>query len=237
VRHCPEGHYPLRMPQTPNADEYLPLLRTQKNEVFAWIERAGFDPRAFEVGTSEWGSIECTRFAYRNSPYFFDVSTARHVYTLRYSPGLSQVVDHVLHLDGFDEIEGPFLAWLSFLRREVEAPDLWAMVHANAMLFLVGEVDVDNEPFTGAEVIQITDSVDRARIYLRESGVGTDVQRDADEKFDYLVERLGFLGRRDWAGVAFTTLAGIAIDAAFDPDRARQLFEIIVSSVRQLLAG
>jgi hypothetical protein len=75
------------MPDNPAPEDYLPLLRTQQSEAFAWVERAGFDPRDCEVGPATWGeTAQCTRFSYRDGPYFFDVGTARRSYHVRYSP-------------------------------------------------------------------------------------------------------------------------------------------------------
>lgn len=227
------------MPTNPSAEEYLPLLRSQQNEAFGWVVRSGFDPRDFEVGPATWGDdIACTRFAYKDSAFFLDVSTARGNFSIRYSPGSSELLTHQMSLGrDFAVAERPFLAWLAYLRREVEAPDLWAMAREGPTLFFVGGVVTDNDPFTAPELAQIAAAVERTRAYLIETGVEGEALADANAKLDYLVEASRRSGRFDWANIAFSTAWGVAVAAAFDPDRARALFEILAAPVRHLLAG
>jgi len=226
------------MVTTPSADEYRPLLRTQQNKAFAWVERSGFDPSAFEVGPAKWRDAQCTRFAYKGSAFFFDVSTVRQSYSVRHSPGASELFTHVTGFpQDFQAVERPFTAWLSYLRREVEAPDLWAMVHGGPTLFSAGGVVTNNDPFTAPELAKIVEAVDRARAYLAEVGVTGDVLREANSKLDYLVAASRRSGRFDWANVAFSIAWSIALAAAFGPDQARVLFETLATAVRQLIAG
>jgi hypothetical protein len=231
--------YSLYVPMTPSADEYLPLLRSQKNDAFRWVVQSGFDPRDFEVGNATWGDdAACTRFAYRDSAFFLDVSTVRGSFSLRHSPGSSEVLTHQMSLGSdFHAVERPFLAWLAYLRREVEAPDLWAMAQEGPTLFFVGGVATDNDPFTAPELAQIAAAVERTRVYLVENGVEGEALEDANRKLDYLVEVSRRSGRFDWANIAFSTAWGVAVAAAFDPDRARVLFEILAAPVRHLLSG
>jgi hypothetical protein len=228
------------MPQNPSAEEYYPLLKSQRNEAFGWVVRSGFDPGAFEVGDATWGDdlVKCTRFAYRDSPYFFDISTVRGAFSARHSPGASEILTYQMSLGrDFASVERPFLAWLAYLRREVEAVDLWDLYLQGPGLFFAGASVDSNEPISEAEVAQITVGVERVRVYLVEQGVEGQVLADANAKLDYLVEASHRSGRFDWANIAFSTLFNIALAAAFDPERARVLFEILATPVRQLLAG
>ncbi len=225
------------MPDTPGADEYLPLLKTQKNEAFAWIEEAGFDPHGFEVKPGQWGQIPCTHFAYQGSPYFFDVNTARRAYSVRYSPGQSELMDWRPGVTSFEAIKRHFVAWLTYLRREVEAPDLWAMAREAPWLFHADGTPTNDDPFTPGELAQIVQGLDRARTYLVEVGVTGELLRESNEKLDYLVEAAGRSGRREWRLVAFSMLWSVVVAAAFSPEQARMLFETVASAIRQLLPG
>src|SRR6266542_205980 len=107
------------MPRNPSVEDYLPLMRTQQNTVFEWVQASGFDAGAFNVGPAEWGKTPCTRFSYRDSPYFFDVSTAGGGYSVRHSPGASELrTTRTGFTTVFDGVEEPFKAWLGHLRRE-----------------------------------------------------------------------------------------------------------------------
>jgi hypothetical protein len=229
------------MPTNPSAEEYLPLLKSQRNEAFGWVVRSGFDPGAFEVGEATWGDddpVPCTRFTYRDSPFFFEVSTVRGTFSIRHSPGASELLTHQMSLGrDFASVERPFLAWLAYLRREVEAVDLWDLYRQGPGLFFAGANPDNNQPFTAPEVAQITIGVERVRVYLIEQGVEGQVLADANTNLEYLVEASQRSGRFDWANIAFSTVFNIALAAAFDPDRARALFEILAAPVRHLLGG
>lgn len=229
--------YSRPMPTTPSADEYLPLLKTQMNEAFTWIEHGGYDPSRFEAGSAQWDDIPCTRFAYKDSPYFFEVSTARGAYSVRFSPGMTKILDHMVHLPEFDSVEGPFAAWLSFLRREVEGPDLWAMIHEGSSMFWPGGDVDDDQPFTDQELVQVLAGLDRARLFLVEAGVAEGLLREANAKLDYLVVAAKRSSRFEWFNLAFGVLWSIAVAVAFGPERARDLFETVTNAVRQLLPG
>lgn len=62
-------------------------------------------------------------------------------------------------------------------------------------------------------------------------------QANDHAKLDYLIETSERSGRFDWAAVGFTTAWGIAVAAAFDPDRARGILETVAALVRHLLGG
>lgn len=214
-------------------------MRTQLNEALAWVEQSGFDPRAFGVGPAEWNKTPCTRFAYRNSPFFLDVSTARRTYSVRHSPGASELLTTLAtsYAPDFQSVERPFKAWLSYMRREVEAPDLWALAHDGPSLFSAGGVIANNEPFAAPELAQIAEAVGHARAYLVAAGVTGDLLRESNAKLDYLVAASRRSGRFDWFNIAFSTIWGIALAAAFNPAQARALFETIIETVRQLITG
>ena len=185
------------MPTNPSAEEYLRLLRSQQNEAFRWVEETGFDPGRFEVGPDEWGDTKVTRFTYRDSPFFLDISTVRTNFSIRYSPGASELLTHQMDYSGdFSAVERVFKAWLSYVRREVEAPDLWALAREGVTLFAVSGEPEQNNPFTASEKAEIVIAVERVRVYLEGAGVSGEPLAAANAKLDYLVEASHRSGRR-----------------------------------------
>ncbi len=225
------------MPQTPDADEYLPLLKTQKNEALQWIVQAGLEPSAFEVGAGECGGALCTRFAYKGSPFFFDVGTARHSYQARYYPGKSDLVDLQMAAGTFARLEADFKAWLANLRREVEAPDLWAIVQTEGGFYFGAGTADNNEPFADVELMQIVGAMDEVRAFIASAGLAPETTVEANLKVDYLVSAAPRVGRFDWINLAFTTLWSIVVAAAFNPGQARAIFEIVANAIRPLISG
>jgi hypothetical protein len=223
------------MATNPKVEDYLPLLRTQQNSAFRWVQESGFDPGAFEVAPGLWGKTPCTRFALTNSPYFFDVSTARFNYSVRHSPGGSELLTTLSSFSTeFEAVERPFKAWLSYLRREVEAPDLWALVRDGASMFAPVGAATSNDPFTLTEIRQIELAIEVGRSYLTEAGVAGTALAQANLKLDYLVESARRSGRMDWYNIAFSVLFGIAIAVLFDPKRAQELIEVVFRAVGQM---
>ena len=76
-----------------------------------FLEESGFDPRLFDVGPDEWGDVKVTRFAYRDSPYFLDISTVRLNFSIRFSPGTSELITHQMPIERIAQLasapEGP----------------------------------------------------------------------------------------------------------------------------------
>lgn len=100
--------------------------------------------------------------------------------------------------------------------------------------FLGGDAE-HNEPLTEGEILMVVERVERVRTYLVESGVTGAVLAEANAKLDYLVGAARRVGRFDWWNIAVSTLIGIAVSAAFDPDRAQVLFRTILGEAVRLL--
>lgn len=154
---------------------------------FEWVRETGLKPSGFAVGAADWGKTRCTRFAYREAEYFFDVSTARGSYSVRYSPGASELLTHQMDVGrNFEHLESHFKAWLSYLRREVEAPDLWELVRDGGPALALAGAPSSNDPFTETEREQVVVAIDVARTYLIDAGVDVDALAEVKEQLQYL---------------------------------------------------
>jgi hypothetical protein len=120
--------------------EDVRLLTKEKNAVWGLVREFGLDPSGFvwktelfNDGTHEGGVIDCTIsvLSHVSSGFFYKFG----LYNDEYSPGYRDRVETVDVIDG-----GPFAhssnskgakrgrylqTWLSVLKEEVEAPDLW----------------------------------------------------------------------------------------------------------------
>jgi hypothetical protein len=225
------------MTTNPSPEEYLPLLRSQRNRAFEWVRDAGLDPSRFAVGAADWGKTRCNRFAYREAEYFFDVSTARGRYSVRYSPGASELLTHQMDVAvNFDSLESAFKAWLSYLRREVEAPDLWELIRSGGRALALAGAPSNNDPFTEVEREQVVVAIGIARTYLIDAGVDADAA-DVKEQLEYLTDTSRRSGRRDWYFLAFGVLFDIAVAVALDPDAARRFIEAVLTAVSRIRLG
>lgn len=73
-----------------------------------------------------------------------------------------------------------------------------------------------------------------ARTYLLDAGVTGNTLAEVNGRLDYLVEAAKRSGRMDWMNIAFSVLFGIATQVASDPDRARELIQLVLTFVEQL---
>jgi hypothetical protein len=127
--------------------------------------------------------------------------------------------------------------WLGYLRREIEAPDLWSEYLLTARTAAEDSEADESQPFSKAEQDSIVVRIEAVRVYLIDQGVSGEKLDRANGQLDYLVEAVSRLSRRDWKNVALAVAWQIGLAAAFAPEQARTLFETIVGTARHLLGG
>lgn len=192
----------------------MALLRTQKNEVFEMMRAAGFDPRLFE-----WKG-DTLYFAPANDEYWFAFAQddkGRHY--VEYRPGRGSERTQRNGLPWGVAVDA-FAHWLEAVRREHEAPDLWAD--------LAGEgahaVGVENTPFTPAEQVQISRVLRELSENVRANFELTAGQLAAiDERLTYLEDAAGRegIGRIDWRNIFVGAFVTLGLEAVLRSDVVR----------------
>src|SRR6266849_3312276 len=143
------------------------LRMTEKNEVLPLINDLGFDPADFE-----WSEIEQTETR-RRSANRFRVSVLTHsrsgysgvfggIY-LRISPGPNQKVEAHEHMGAWPFKLSYCRFWLQELRKEVDAPDLWASVREERAFSDAASSTSANNPFTPSERNDIATQLDELK--------------------------------------------------------------------------
>lgn len=108
------------------------LHKTQKNDVFKLIESAGLSPADFDWDTiSVYGSpmglgdANISTLIHRPTKYFcnFDM---RGEFRIKYSPANEAPYEYFAGYC-WEGCLGGVNNWLKYLRREIEAPDLWSI--------------------------------------------------------------------------------------------------------------
>jgi hypothetical protein len=128
--------------------------------------------------------------------------------------------------------------WLRELRKEVDAPDLWAVIGQEKLLATAASSEtIDNRPFTPNELQLINTKLDEIKGYILE-----DQSFDADQaefvecEFAYLRESATRMGRKDWLNIVIGGLVGTIFTLGLDPEKARGLFAL-AGTVLQSLWG
>lgn len=215
----------------------LILLKSQKNEILELIKEVGLDPFNFEwsvVSSSMTHELQVSRIDYVVSGFFytFDIHKGNH-YAI-YSPGKEMLLGK--QYPGSWEYQRQYVRnWLSYLRREIDQPNLWAEI-LKYQLPPGSELgpDISNEPFAAYQVEKILSGLNQVRAYLEEQGLASEEQkRFVNERLNYLADAAKRQGRKDWIYTCIGVLVTIATALALAPEQAKTLWYLI----RDAIAG
>jgi hypothetical protein len=224
-------------PKQPEATR--PLTKKQRNDVFEWVRAFGWRNEEFHWGKAQIGRTKeiLPALLYKaDEEYHFAIDPmARDYVAVRFRPGVDE---YVTEEDGLDwpDVAQQLVRWLGALREELEAPDLWAELAQTPEVLETGDPD-HNDPLTPAEIRAIGDRIDQARAFLEAAELQPETLADANRKLDYLMSATSRLGRFDWRNLAVGIVFSIAVAAAFDPNRAREMFDLLLGGVRMLLGS
>lgn len=220
------------------------LLKSQANAVLNAVQSVGFAPSAFEWtqrSSSVRSSLEnMSCLVHRPSGFYFlfDI-TARDTHYCSFSPGLDREFEE-RHPGDWDGQLQCVSDWLRYVKREVEAPDLWSVLgqQADAMLGDLPAALDSNEQFSPDEVGRIAEALREVKSYMAATyELTSDQTVDLSDRLDYLESAASRLGRKDWINLAFGVLTNLAIAAAFNPDAARGLLHIAAQALRWVVSN
>lgn len=146
------------------------LLTSQRNEVFIAIQEAGLDPAAFK-----WDVVASIFTENRPLPvqdlihipsdghFSFDKRTNGERWS-RYSPGMDTPFEKCRSETWYDQLL-VIKRWLGYLKRETEAPDLWASIVGESAMMLGTPVygDATNTMFSAPERERLSQSINEIR--------------------------------------------------------------------------
>jgi hypothetical protein len=216
------------------------LTRIEKNDVIKLIERQHFSPVDFEWTTEESeentglsvGVYRKSILTHRPTGYYF-VFGGRY---LIFAPGETQRTDEERRPDD------PYLRlrfvdeWLGRLRREYDAPDLWAAVgKENVLTEAASSETLDNRPFAPDELQLINTKLDDIKSYVLKGQTFDAEQGEfVEREFDYLKESSTRMGRKDWLNIFVGGLVGTIFTLGLDPEKARGLFALAGTAFQAL---
>ena len=126
--------------------------------------------------------------------------------------------------------------WLTYLKREYEAPDLWGLLRQELKLLqLASSPDLPNDSFTEPEKqsirIQLTQISQRL---ISDHNLQVQQVEILEQGFSYLADSVNRFGKKDWLNFAMGTLVNIALGAAFSPTVAQDMNHRVMSAVHPL---
>jgi hypothetical protein len=188
------------------------LLKTQKNEILILIKESKLDPMEFEWeedAKDEDGYVitHFNRLVHKPSGYAAEFGER----SLAYSPGSEKPTELEINLDWIGKLSAVRL-WLYNLKREIEAPDLWAALSQEQEILNLEPSEAVNTPFTLDEQLQIKTAIEEIRIYITSTySLEGDSLTKINRKLDYLIDASTRLGRIDWKNLFVGALISLAL--------------------------
>ena len=220
------------------------LMRSRRNQALEEIKRHDLDPSDFEWTEVEEEPIPMVAgegvvsvLVHRPSGYSFRFDLRNQRYSATFSPGRDAPTRHEIcrnlaHLMALFVTE-----WLPSLKRETEAPDLWAELTRRTGLTEAVRT-TDAAPFTPEEREQLTQGLAEIKVWLLKQA---DVQQ---QHADLVTDRLGYLEagidrlpRNDWIHTAIGVLFTLAVGVGLGPDQARDLFRVANDALTHVITG
>jgi hypothetical protein len=211
----------------------MKLEKWKRNQIFEAIEAAQLDPRDFRLDESE-AEI---RINHLRSPSYFLIDHGSAHYEGSYLVGDGMVWPYSA-TSSWQYLMPRISRWLEDVKRDIEMPDLWAELQAEANLLGAGtEGAIGNTPFTPNEQEEIAERLHDLRDHARSTYSLSDGQmRALNAKIDYLVEAASRLGRVDWWNVVAGAMFAYAWEVAFPPDAAQRFLLSLLQSVAHFYA-
>lgn len=217
------------------------VLKTQRNDLLKAMKNRGLNPTEFVWKVQEslkTVEMNVSRLVHEPTDYYYLFDFNQGGCWCEYSPG--QDTNVVRDNPGFWERQYQYaLNWLDYLKREIEAPDLWATIaEEKAIVLAASAEEIENNPFTPEEQKQITVHLNEIKQYLAQTQELKEQQADfANRRFDYLADAATRMGRKDWLNLAVGVITGVIIQLTFQPGFIHELWQFIANIFKPFLGG
>lgn len=214
------------------------LLPSQRNDVFTRVVSAGLRPGEFEW--TEWASDVVNNLTVNalthelSEDYWFQFDrNSRGEHIAVFAPG-SETHKEMRSPGSWENQLGYVDQWLVYLRREIEAPDLWSDVASSPGI----DVGTSNAPFTPTELAAIAERLTQIEARVKEvKALQEGEARYVHETLDYLKTTAKTEGRRNWINMAIGVIFNIVLFLGLPPEHAGSLFRFGVENLQGLGLG
>ncbi|UCG59703.1 MAG: hypothetical protein JSU70_09330 [Phycisphaerales bacterium] len=194
------------------------LLRSQKNRVFEILREEGLEPADFKwVKVNSGGTIIVSKLDYRDGTYYFQFSWYELNSWCVAAPGKYRAMEYE-HPRNWSEHEVCFRNWTRYLKREINAPDLWTDIEKYRLLFSSTlSQQLVNEPISACEADKIREVLSSLAEKIEAKFELSYEQREfVRDKLDYLAEAARRQRCTDWTysvlGVAVTIVTVLNLE-------------------------
>lgn len=187
------------------------LLRSQRNDLYKAIEQAGLTPSEFEIFEPEFG-VSTEKVAYRGTAteeeFYFEIEVRG--FRCSWSPARQSKHDADMFQEWSSVVE-VFSRWLQYLRRELDAPDLWAdLSQLTALATASAEDDLDGEePLSPGEQEKLMRGLDQVRELVASRA---DLPEDQKQAMSDAVDKIQTSSRRIGRNELFSMVVGAVVN-------------------------
>jgi hypothetical protein len=205
------------------------LLQSQETAVFVAVQEAGFSPREFRL-------VEA-KLIHASGAFFNFSSDARSRFVITCEPGNEHAQERRL-FGSWQNVMQHLHEWLGWLRREVEAPDLWGQLEQERELVASPPTVVENTPFTADEQAQIARQLGEIKAYVRQTHQLTEAQYEAIEtRLDYLIDASSRTPRIDWRTMFIGAFLSLLLEAIVPVEPVRDILVMSFRALANLFGG
>ena len=206
------------------------LMKSQKNEVFKILQDAGLEPAnfAWKIGRADVSRrfIDVPRLEYHDGQYYFQFEPK----SCTLSPGELTAFAQYEAINWPMQIDN-LIEWTDNLKREIEAPDLWAeMEKYKTSVSLALPEQILNEPIPAYEAEEIAKKLEQLANKIQEQFNLTNEQNKfVRRKLNYLAEAAKSQRSVNFVYMVIGVFVTIATALTLAPDQAKELWELIKS--------
>ena len=213
--------------------------------MFAAIQEAGLNVQDFRwskaLTDASWNpdfdriSVPVLVHEPTHALFKFDIDTGRSLHVAYFEPG--EQMPQGSGQGGWPRMLALVSAWLEYVKREFEAPELWRELEREREV-IGGMAAAENSPFSPAEQTQIAEQLRELKEFVRANYQLNGTQLGAiDSRLDYLSEAATRLGRLDWRNLMVGALLGLVVEAVVPPEPIRAILGLIVRGLGHLFGG
>jgi hypothetical protein len=216
------------------------LLRTQSNDIFQAISVIGLQPGDFSLLTGdsfEVPDLKVSKLVHTHTGYFYLFDFNSHnKHVCAFSPGYDNNVD-VQYPGNWTFQLNNFRQWLGYLKREIEAPDLWeSVLQEKELAQATVDADDSNQAFTPDEVKRIDTGINEIKQYLITTQSLNSAQLAfVDVRLGYLCAASERIGKKDWLILFLGGLLSIMIGISLEASQAREILRMAASALSWLV--
>lgn len=215
------------------------FLKWQLEWFFHEIKNAGLEPRDFQWHkiAGQGGDPDALSLKHLSSEFAFGIfrNAKKVLMTCVLRPGNTGHREIAPNLT-WTEVSSAFTRWLTYLKREIEAVDVWSILSQEQQLKAgISKDEVDNRHFTAEEKTRVISGLEEIRQYLL-TAHRIDPEL-VEGHFKYLKEAADRTGRIDWKNILISTIFSIMMEAAVNSQAFHDIWLFVGAVLKKALTA